>query len=315
MLRYILKRLLMMIPVLIGVSLIIYLICGTNTDPILIKLAGAEASPEDLAALEKTLGFDRPVLVRYVEYMGGLVRGDLGKSHLTNRYVMEDFLMYIPLTLKLSFSSILVSIIIALPLGIFSALKQGTLLDNISMVAALIGMSMPAFWLGLLLLLGFSLKMHIFPSGGANDGIMSFILPAITAGISLCGGVTRQTRSSMLEVIRADYLRTARAKGCSEKTVIIKHALRNALIPIITLTGANLAATLAGSSVVETVFALPGVGRQVVVAVGNRDVNMVTGFMVLQAMITSFVMLGVDLLFALVDPRIKGQFAKGGKKA
>lgn len=313
MLRYILKRLLMMIPVLIGVSLLVYVICGTNTDPIVVELAGAEATPEDLVEIEKALGFDRPVLVRYIEYMGGLVRGDLGRSHLTNAVVLEEFLRYLPLTIKLSLGSVLVSIAIALPLGIISALKQGTLLDNVSMVGALVGMSMPGFWLGLLLLLAFSLKLHIFPSGGANDGIMSFILPALTAGISLTGGLTRQTRSSMLEVIRADYLRTARAKGCGERTVILKHALRNALIPIITLIGAQIAQTLAGSSVVETVFALPGIGRQVVVAVGDRDVNMVTGFMVLQAMITAVVMLGVDLVYALADPRIKAQFAKGGK--
>ncbi len=313
MFRYILKRLLMMIPVLIGVSLLVYVICGTNTDPIVVQLAGAEATPEDLIEVEKALGFDRPVLVRYIEYMGGLVRGDLGRSHLSNAVVWEEFLRYLPLTIKLSFGSVLVSIAIALPLGIISALKQGTLLDNFSMVGALVGMSMPAFWLGLLLLLAFSMKLRIFPSGGANNGIMSFILPALTAGISLTGGLTRQTRSSMLEVIRADYLRTARAKGCGERTVILKHALRNALIPIITLIGAQIAQTLAGSSVVETVFALPGIGRQVVVAVGNRDVNMVTGFVVLQAMITAIVMLGVDLVYALADPRIKAQFAKGGK--
>ncbi len=208
----------------------------------------------------------------------------------------------------------MVSVIISLPLGIISALKRGTLIDNTSMVLALLGLSIPNFWLGLMLLIAFSLKIPIFPSGGARNGIMSFILPAFTVGTGMTASLTRQTRSSMLEVIRADYLRTARAKGCSENTVIMKHALRNALIPIIAVTGGQIAATLAGSAITETVFALPGVGRLVVTSINDMDVNMVTGCVTLKAMITAFIMLGVDLLYALVDPRIKAQFAKGGKK-
>jgi len=313
MLRYIFKRLLLMIPVLLGVSLFVFCICGSNTDPIVNKIAGADATPEDLLEMEHLLGFDRPILVRYVEYMGGMVQGDLGESHLSHNDVLEEYLKLLPLTMKLALSTVLVSVCIAVPLGIISALKHGTILDNISMVAALLGMSLPGFWLGLMLLLTFSLKLGWFPSGGATEGMLSFVLPAVCAGVSLAGGLTRQTRSSMLEVIRADYLRTARAKGCSERTVILKHALRNALIPIITLIGAQVSQTLGGASVIETVFALPGIGRQVVVAVSDMDVNMVTGFNVMQAMVTAFVMLGVDLVYALADPRIKAQFAKGGK--
>jgi len=314
MLRYVFKRLLLMIPVLIGVSLIVFCICGTNTAPILIKLGGDDMTPEHMAELEHELGFDQPILIRYVKYMGGMFKGDLGKSHITNRDVLQEFVKTFPLTIKLTIASVFVSVIISIPLGILSALKRGTLVDNVSMVAALIGLATPNFWLGLMLIIAFSLKIPIFPSSGARDGIMSYILPAFTVGTGMTAGLTRQTRSSMLEVIRSDFLRTARAKGCSENSVIMKHALRNALIPIITATGAQIAACLAGSSITETVFALPGVGRLVVTAVNDLDVNMVTGCVTLKAMITAFIMLGVDLLYAMVDPRIKAQFAKGGKK-
>jgi len=312
--RYILKRLLMMIPVFIGVSLIIFCICGSNTAPVLLKLGGAEMTDEQEAALKHELGYDQPLLVRYVKYLSGMLRGDLGKSHITKKDVFEEFTKKFPITIKLATASVLVSVAISLPIGIISALKRGTLVDNAGMVAALLGLATPNFWLGLMLILLFSLKLGWFPSGGYMDGWKSFVLPAITVGTSMTAACTRQTRSSMLNVLRADYLRTARAKGVSERRVILHHALRNALIPIIANIGGQISGTLAGSSITETVFSLPGVGRMIVTAVNDFDVNMVTGCITLKAMITATIMLGVDLLFALVDPRIKAQFAKGGKK-
>ena len=312
--RYVLKRLLMMIPVFIGVSLIVYCICGSNTRPILMKVGGEDMTAEEEAELRHELGFDQPILIRYVKYMGGMIRGDLGKSHITGDDVLESFLQTFPLTMKVAMSSVLVASLISLPLGILSALKRGTLTDNASMVVALLGLSIPNFWFGLMMILLFALNLRWLPSVGYKQGIKSLILPAITIGTGMTARLTRQTRSSMLDVLRADYLRTARAKGVSESRVILHHALRNALIPIIATLGGQIAATLAGASVTETVFALPGVGRLVVNAINDMDVNMVTGCVTLKAMVTSVVMLLVDFLFALVDPRIKAQFAKGGKK-
>ena len=309
MARYIVKRLLMMIPVLLGVSLIVYCISGSNYAPVVYSVGGGDLTDEEFAELEHKLGFDEPIIVRYVKYMGGMLRGDLGKSHLTGEDVMEQFANKFPLTVRVTFWSVLVAIMISLPLGILSAMKRGTLIDNGSMVAALLGLATPNFWLGLLLIILFSQKLRWFPSGGYRDGILSMILPAITVGTGMTASLTRQTRSSMLSVLRADYLRTARAKGVPERRVIMHHALRNALIPIITVIGSQIAATLAGAAVTETVFALPGVGRLIVNAVGKMDVNMITGCVTMKSMITAVIMLIVDLIYALVDPRVKAQFA------
>ena len=309
MARYIVKRLLMMIPVLIGVSMIVYCISGANYAPVVYSVGGGDLTDEEFAELEHELGFDEPILIRYVKYMGGMLRGDLGKSHMTGNDVMEEFLNKFPLTVSVAFWSILVAIVISIPLGIISAMKHGTLVDNGSMVLALLGLATPNFWLGLLLIIVFSLKLGWFPSGGYRDGIMSMVLPAITVGTGMTANLTRQTRSSMLSVLRADYLRTARAKGVAESRVILHHALRNALIPIITVIGSQVAATLAGAAVTETVFALPGVGRLIVTAVGKMDVNMITGCVTMKSMVTAVIMLLVDLIYALVDPRVKAQFA------
>lgn len=311
--RYILKRILQMIPVFLGVSLIVFCICGSNYDPIIYNVGGEDLTDAQYEELKEELGFDRPILVRYVEYMGGMVRGDLGTSHITGNDVFATIVEKLPITAELAAYSVLVGIVISLPLGIISALKHGGITDNVSMVVALLGLSIPNFWLGLILIIFFSLQLGWFPSGGYKDGILSMVLPAITVGTGLTANLTRQTRSAMLDVIRQDYLRTARAKGVSERRVILYHALRNALIPIITVIGAQIASALAGATLTETVFALPGIGRMMVDGVNNSDVNMVTGAVTTQAMITAFVLLIVDLLYALVDPRIKAQFAKGGK--
>lgn len=314
MTRYIIKRLLLMIPVLIGVSLIVFCISGVNTDPIIFSIGGEEMSNEEYLELKHELGFDEPVLVRYVKYMSGMLRGDLGKSHISGNDVFQTYKDKIPVTINLAFYSVLVSIILSIPLGIISALKSGSLTDNVGMFFALLGLSIPNFWLGLMLIIIFSLKLGWFPSGGIDEGFMSMVLPAVTVGTGLTANLTRQTRSSMLDVIRQEYLRTARAKGASEKRVILYHALRNALIPIITIIGVQIAGCLAGASLTETVFALPGVGRVVVNAINDMDVNMITGCVTMKAMLTAMVMLAVDLLYALADPRIKAQFARGGKR-
>ena len=215
----------------------------------------------------------------------------------------------------LSFASILISVILSVPLEIYSATRQGTIQDNISMAFAMIGLAMPHFWLGLLLIIVFSLKLQWFPSGG-DQTLSSIVLPAITIGTGLMATLTRTTRSSMLDVLKQEYLRTARAKGIPEKVVVMSHALRNALIPIITIIGTQLAGVLGGSVLTETVFAWPGVGRLIVDSLNMRDTPLVTGSIIMTTILLSFVLLLVDLLYAAVDPRIKAQYttSKRGKK-
>ena len=272
-----------------------------------------DATTEQVEALTKQYGYDRSVFYRYAIYIKGLLTGDLGTSILFQEPVLDLYLQRLPATLKLALGAIVVSHLISLPLGIFAATHSGSLMDNGSMVLALIGLSMPNFWLGLLLILFFSLGLGWFPSGGA-EGFKSIILPAITVGTGHTAMLTRTTRSSMIDVIRQDYLRTARAKGVSEKKVIHKHALKNALIPILTVSGTQLAGCLGGAVLTETVFAWPGVGRLIIDAVNQRDTPLVAGSIIMTTLLVSILLLIVDLLYAFIDPRIKAQYIRGGKK-
>ena len=270
----------MLIPVTILTSFIVFFIINLAPGDVVAQLTGGDATPEEVAEIRADLGLDQPIIVRYLKYLSGLVRGDLGKSYLNGRSVFDAYMEKLPATLKLALASIFVSIIISIPLGISSAVHHGSIRDNVGMVAALLGLSMPNFWLGLLLIIAFSLNLGWLPSGGA-EGFQSIILPAITVGTGLTAMLTRTTRSSMLDVIRQDYLRMARAKGVPEKVVIRKHALRNALIPVITVIGTQLGSCLGGAILTETVFAWPGVGRLILDAVNSRDIPMVTGCIIL----------------------------------
>ncbi|MBF4692124.1 ABC transporter permease [Fusibacter ferrireducens] len=312
MLRYILRRIFLMIFVVLGVSFVVFFVINLAPGDVLSKIAPEDATLEEVEALRVELGLDRPIMFRYLDYMKGFVKGDLGKSYITGDDVFKTYMAKLPATLKLAFASIFVSILISIPLGIMAAKNRGSWKDNVSMVAALLGLSMPNFWLGLLLILLFSLKLGWFPTGGAI-GFKSLILPAITVGTGLAALLTRTVRSSMLEVIRQDYLRTARAKGVKEKIVINKHAFKNALIPTITIAGTQLTRVLGGAVITETIFAWPGVGRLILDAVYSRDVTMITGCIILKSITISIILLIVDLLYAAVDPRIRAQFAKGGK--
>lgn len=250
------------------------------------------------------------MLERYFRYVKGMLTGDLGTSYVSKRDVMQTYLERLPNTLKLASVTMVVALAISIPLGIIAAVNQNSIKDTIAMVLALLGLSMPNFWLGLLLIMLFSLKLGWLPSGGYENGMLSLILPAFTIGAGLAAFMTRSTRSSMLDVIRQDYLRMARAKGVSERKVIRKHALRNALIPIITVFGVQFSNVLGGSVLAETVFAWPGVGRLVVDAIDQRDIPMVTGALVMTTMIVSIVNLLIDIVYAFVDPRIKSQYTK-----
>ena len=315
MYRYVIKRLLLMIPVIIGVSFLVFYIMDMAPGDAVDVLAPEGATAEDLEAIRHDLGLDKPVVVRYIDYMAGMLHGDLGVSYISKSDVFQTYVEKLPATIKLSFASILISVILSVPLGIYSATRQGTIQDNISMAFAMIGLAMPHFWLGLLLIIVFSLKLQWFPSGG-DQTLSSIVLPAITIGTGLMATLTRTTRSSMLDVLKQEYLRTARAKGIPEKVVVMSHALRNALIPIITIIGTQLAGVLGGSVLTETVFAWPGVGRLIVDSLNMRDTPLVTGSIIMTTILLSFVLLLVDLLYAAVDPRIKAQYttSKRGKK-
>lgn len=315
MYRYVFKRLLLMIPVILGVSLMIYCIMDLAPGDIIdIKAGDNIMTEEQEAAMRAHYGLDQPILIRYLLYMNNLLHGDLGTSYTYNEPVMKLYLQRLPHTIKLALASVFVSFILSIPLGIIAAVKHGSLIDNSAMILALLGLSIPNFWLGLMLIILFSNKWGIFPSGGDEAGIKSLILPAITIGTGLMAALTRTTRSSMLDVIRKDYLRTARAKGALERRVIFRHALKNAMIPILTILGTQLTGILGGSVLTETVFSWPGVGRLVVDSINGRDVPTATGLLIMKTIVMSFIVLIVDLLYAVVDPRVKARYSKGGKK-
>ncbi|MBQ1189113.1 MAG: ABC transporter permease [Lachnospiraceae bacterium] len=307
--RYVLKRLVMLIPVLIGVTFLVYFIISLSPGDTAAMLAGEDADAATIEALRHELGLDQPVIVQYARYMLNLLQGDMGNSYKTGRPVTNMIVSCFPNTAKLAFWSILVAVGIALPIGVISATKQYSMFDNVGMVVALIGVATPNFWLGLMMIILFSLNLGWLPSGG-NKGWSSYIMPAITLGTGDAALITRMTRSSMLEVIRADYIRTARAKGVPENKVVYQHALRNALIPVVTAIGLQFGSLLGGATLTETVFAWPGIGRSTVDSIKTKDTTQVLGNIVVLTITFSCVNLLVDILYAFIDPRIKAQYKK-----
>ncbi|MCF0237486.1 MAG: ABC transporter permease [Sphaerochaetaceae bacterium] len=311
MLRYAIKRLLLMIPVVIGVSFLIFFIMDLAPGDIVdIQLSEEGMTYEEIQAVRDEMGLNDSVIIRYFRYMGNIVfHGDLGVSAITGKSVFKTYTEKLPATIVLACASILVSIIISLPLGIIAAIKRGSFTDNTCMVLSFVGLSIPNFWLGLMLIITIALNVSWIPTGGFK-GLASVILPAITVGTGLTATLARTTRSSMLDVLNQDYLRTERAKGHSEFTVVNKYALRNALIPIITIAGGQFAACLGGSVLTETIFSWPGVGRLIIDSVNSRDVPMVVGCIILKSTTIGLVVLIVDLLYAVIDPRLKAQYSK-----
>lgn len=307
--KYILKRLVMLIPVLIGVTFLVYFIISLSPGDPAAMIAGESADAMTIEAVRKDLGLDKPVVVQYANYMWDLLHGDMGNSYKTKRPVFDTVMAAFPNTAKLAFWSILVAVIIALPIGIISATRQYSVFDNVGMVVALIGVATPNFWLGLMMIILFSLNLGWLPSGGMG-GWKNYIMPAITLGTGDAALITRMTRSSMLEVVRADYIRTARAKGVPERTVIYSHALRNALIPVVTAIGLQFGSLLGGATLTETVFAWPGIGRLTVDSIKTKDTTQVLGCIVILTITFSVVNLLVDILYAFIDPRIKAQYKK-----
>ncbi|MBS7335093.1 MAG: ABC transporter permease [Eubacteriales bacterium] len=304
MLKYILKRLVALIPVIMGVTLLVFVIMQLAPGNPARMILGEMATPEQVAALEEEMGLNKPLLVRYFNYMLNFLRGDMGTSYYKSTSVVSEVMSRFPYTAKLAGVAAILTLIMSIPIGVMAAVKQNSVFDNASLVVTLLGISMPVFWLGLLLIITFSLKLDLFPTGGA-DTWKSYIMPAFCLAFSNMSTMARTTRSSMLETIRQDYVRTAAAKGVPRKAVILRHAFRNALIPTITVLGIQMSQLLGGSVVVETVFAWPGVGRLMIDSISSRDTPMVLGCIVLLTILFSVLNLVIDLCYAVADPRIK----------
>ena len=310
MIRYSFKRILYMIPVTIAVIFLVYLIMYlTPGDPVALLLGG-DATPELIAETRQKLGITDSFLVQFGRYLWNLLHGDFGMSWYTGRPVAERLFSAIPFTVTLSLCSMLVALLISVPLGILAAVNRNTVSDYVISVFAMIGVSAPTFWVGTMLLLWFSLGLRMLPS--AYDGTWrSMVLPTITQGFNMLASIVRTQRSSMLEVLSSDYIRTARAKGVSRFSATYKHALRNAVLPSITVAGLDFSLLVGGSVAIETVFAIPGVGRLMIDNIKLHDTPTVIGCMVFVSVMVSIINLLVDILYGLIDPRIKAQYLKG----
>ena len=304
MVRYLIRRLVLTIPVILGVATLVFsLIHLVPGDPAQSML-GESASAQDVADLRMRLGLDRPLLEQYVRFMAGLVRGDLGTSFRTSQPVLTAIWDRVPATIELALASMAVAILIALPLGIIAAVRRGTLTDHAAMTVALAGISIPNFWLGPMLAIVFAVGLGWLPVSG-RGGWDSLVLPAISLGAALAAILARMTRASLLEELRELYVRAARARGVSRSRAILAHALRNSLIPLVTILGLQFGAVLTGAVITETIFAWPGVGRLLIQSIGFRDYPLVQGCILLIAITYVSVNLATDLLYGALDPRIR----------
>ncbi len=309
MIRYIIKRFLLIIPVVLVVSLIVFCLLDFAPGDAAYIMASDDMTEEEIETLRVSMGLDQPVLKRYFAYMSQVVRGNLGYSLRTGASVWEQYSARIPTTVKLAILSEIVTIAIALPMGILAARKQNTWIDTGCTTLSLLGLSIPNFWLGLLLILAFAVHLKWFPASGVRDGIKSFILPAFVVGTGNSASLARTTRSAMLDVLRQDYMRTARAKGCSERVVVNKHGLRNAFIPIAAIMFNQLAGLFGGAVLTEAIFSLPGVAQLSVQSIRNNDYQMVTGCTILTTTIITTALVILDIVLAFIDPRIKAQYS------
>ncbi len=306
--RPVAQRLLALAPVLLGITLLVFALNSVALgDPARIAL-GQRADPEVLERIRHEYALDRPLAVRYLTWVGNLLRGDLGHSYHQQRAVTEVIADRLPATARLALAATLVSIVLGMAAGALAAVRPGGLLDHALMSASVVGISTPVFWLGMMLSLVFGVRLGWLPVSGYGDGDLGhLVLPALTLGALHTGTVARMTRSSLLEVLRLEYVQTARAKGLAEWLVLGKHALRNALIPVVTVIGIGIADLLVGAPLTETVFAWPGLGRMLVAAVGQRDLPVVMGAVLVFAVIYVVASLLVDLAYVVIDPRVRAK--------
>ena len=304
MTKYIFKRLLLLIPVVIGITLFIYVILSAAPGDPAQLILGMDASGDDLAALRAELGLDKPVLVQYANYMLKVLQGDFGTSWLSGYKVLPEFLNRLPNTILLATLSMAFAAILGITLGIISAIRQNSIIDYFSLALAVLLFSLPAFWFGLMSQIIFCLRLGLLPASGVGS-FKHFLLPALTLGANVLASQLRMTRTSMLDVVKQDFIRTARAKGAHERRVIMHHVLRNGMLPVVTQVGISYASCMGGSVVTESVFSIPGVGSLLVNAVKSRDIPVVMGPIIFVAVFVGVINLLVDLLYAWIDPRVK----------
>jgi ABC-type dipeptide/oligopeptide/nickel transport system permease component len=306
MTEYVIRRILLVIPVLFGVTLVTFVLMYVVPGDPVLSMVGERYDQETLENLRAELHLDDPLPVQYLRYIWGVVQGDLGRSFVTHRPVLEAILDRFPNTLRLAFSAMVVAALIGLIVGIISAVRPYSLWDRLSMTFALAGISVPVFWVGLILILIVAVQLKLLPPSGFGGGNIKFlILPAMTLGTRSAAFIARMTRANMLEVIHEDYIRTARAKGLREFWVVNKHALRNVLIPIITVLGMDFGSYLSGSVLTESIFGWPGLGRYTLLAILKRDFPVIQGAVLFMAVVFVTINLIVDLLYSVLDPRIR----------
>lgn len=304
MTNYVIKRLLSTIPVLIGISLLLFIMLRMLPGDPAQVLAGQMASPADIELIRHQLGLDKPIYMQYASFLSRLVRFDLGRSARTQNPVVEEVWARLPNTALLAVAAITLACLLGIPAGVISAVRPNTWIDYTFTLAALFGISMPVFWLGLMLVVLFSLVLKLLPAGGTGSW-QHVILPSVTLASFVVAFIARMTRATMLEVLSQDYTTTARSKGLKERVVIVKHALKNALIPIITVVGLQFGLLLGGAVLTETVFAWPGLGRLIVDSILARDYPVIQGAILIFGLLYILVNLTVDVIYAFVDPRIR----------
>ena len=309
MLRYIGKRLLLMIPIILGISLIVQILIDLTPGDPARQIMGFSATEEQLDEFREVNGLNDPFIVRYARFLFNAVKGDLGSSYVNHRTVWAELVARFPYTLFLAVASMALSLIVGIPLGIFAATHQYSWKDNAAIFVSLFCVSMPSFWFSLILVQFFSVKLKILPGTGIETW-KGWILPVVSLALGYTATIARQTRSDMLEVIRQDYIVTARAKGQTEQKVLFRHALKNALIPVITIAGTMFGASLSGSLIAEVIFSIPGVGQYTLSALQNRDYPVIQGSVLFLSVVFSLVILLIDIIFAFVDPRIRSQYMK-----
>jgi peptide/nickel transport system permease protein len=306
LLNYVIRRLVGAIPVLIGVIAVVFILTTiVPGDPARIMM-GQRGNPETIAKIRHEMGLDKPLSIQFLDFMKNALTLNLGKSYRNNMTVVEAITTRIPVTFKLAFFAIVIAILVGVPLGIISAVKQYSWIDYGAMFFAILGISAPVFWVALLSVVLFCVILGWIPGTGTGNGeLIYYVLPSIVLGLRPAALIARLTRSSMLEIVRQDYIRTARAKGLSERVVIMRHALRNALIPVVTVIGIEVASLLSGVVITEQIFSLPGIGRLSVEALTNRDFPVIRGVVLFMAFIFVLANLIVDLSYPFFDPRIK----------
>lgn len=308
--RYFLKRCLLIIPITLGVSLIVFAILAVTPGDPATMILGIGGTQEDIDRINKELGYDQPFLTRYYNYLyNAVVRQDLGTSYQFKTPVWSNIKARLPVSFRITVLALSFASLVGIPIGVLSAVKQYSLLDTMPTVIALFLAAIPSFWLGMILMYFFSLRLGWFPATGIQSW-KSYVMPTISLGLPYAAQQLRFSRSSMLETIRQDYIRTARAKGAPENIVIWKHALKNALMPIITVIGINFSLILGGAVATETLYSIPGLGSMVVTGIKMKDIPMVMGGIIVLSVICSFIMLVVDLIYALIDPRIKAKYTR-----